>query len=374
MRILDIRERTVAIGSNMRNASIGFDSMTASAVVLFTDEDVKGYAFDSIGRYGKGALLRERFIPRLAQADPASLLDEAGLIDPAACVRIAMANEKPGGHGERPGAIGLIEAAAWDLRAKMQRLPLWRSISEYYRVRDASPEISVYASCGHFRPNDDLRIELEKVRDAGYELVKIKLGGASVADDARRIAPLSNQGLKVAVDVNGMLAPHIAERWFAALDAFGLAWIEEPAPPLDFELLAKYSAMSATPIATGENLFSFDDARNLLRYGGLRRERDFVQFDPLLSYGLCEFAKILDIYRAAGWEKEYFLPHAGHLFAAHCVAGLKLGMAEAAPDATLPYGGFWDGVRVAGGRITIPELPGAGYEAKANLFAILEST
>jgi D(-)-tartrate dehydratase len=49
-------------------------------------------------------------------------------------------------------------------------------------------------------------------------------------------------------------------------------------------------------------------------------------------------------------------------------------MAEAAPDATLPYGGFWDGVRVAGGRVTIPELPGAGYEAKANLFAILEST
>ena len=373
MHIVDIRERTVSIGSAMRNASIAFDTMTASALVLETESGI-GYAFDSIGRYGKGALLRERFIPRLLQAERGSLLDAAGLIDPAACARAAMANEKPGGHGERPGAIGLIEAAAWDLRAKMQRVPLWRSISEYYGVRDVSPEIPVYASCGHFRPNDDLRIESGKVRDAGYALIKIKLGGVDVSDDARRVETVSTQGIKVAVDVNGMLAPHIVERWFAALDAFGLAWIEEPAPPLDFELLAKYSAMSTTPIATGENLFSFDDARNLLRYGGLRRERDFVQVDPLLSYGLGEFARILDTYRAAGWEKKHFLRHAGHLFAAHCVAGLKLGMAEAAPDAALPYGGFWDGVRVAGGRVTIPDLPGAGYEAKANLFAILEST
>jgi D(-)-tartrate dehydratase len=263
MRILDIRERTVAIGSNMRNASIAFDSMTASALVMKAG-NLNGYAFDSIGRYGKGALLRERFIPRLAQADATSLLDDGGLIDPAACVRVAMANEKAGGHGERPGAIGLIEAAAWDLRAKIQRVPLWRSISEYYGVLDASPEIAVYASCGHFLAGTPLETEVARVRDAGYSAVKIKLGGVDVSDDARRVETVSTQGIKIAVDVNGMLAPHIAERWFAALDAFGLAWIEEPAPPLDFELLAKYSAMSATPIATGENLFSFDDARNLL--------------------------------------------------------------------------------------------------------------
>ena len=78
-------------------------------------------------------------------------------------------------------------------------------------------------------------------------------------------------------------------------------------------------------------------------------------------------------YEAAGWKRSQFLPHAGHLFAAHCVAGLGLGMAEAAPDAALPYGGYWDGVRVAGGRVTIPDAPGAGFERKANLYALLES-
>jgi L-alanine-DL-glutamate epimerase-like enolase superfamily enzyme len=161
--------------------------------------------------------------------------------------------------------------------------------------------------------------------------------------------------------------------WLDALAPFKLAWIEEPAPPLDFEQLKECVRSSATPLATGENLFSFDDARNLLRYGGLRPERDFVQVDPLLAYGVTEYSKILAAYEAAGWKRRQFLPHAGHLFAAHCVAGLGLGMAEAAPDSSLPYGGYWDGVRVAGGRVTIPDVPGAGYERKANLYALLES-
>jgi len=143
--------------------------------------------------------------------------------------------------------------------------------------------------------------------------------------------------------------------------------VEEPAPPLDFEFLKQCAETTSIPLATGENLFSFDDARNLLRYGGLRRGKDFVQVDPLLSYGVDEYVKILGL-----WDRRQFMPHAGHLFAAHCVAGLGLGMAEAAPDASLPYGGYWDGVRVDAGRVKIPDAPGAGFEAKRNLFAILE--
>jgi L-alanine-DL-glutamate epimerase-like enolase superfamily enzyme len=47
-------------------------------------------------------------------------------------------------------------------------------------------------------------------------------------------------------------------------------------------------------------------------------------------------------------------------------------MAEAAPDASLAYGGYWDGVRPAGGRLTIPDAPGVGFERKRQLFALLE--
>ncbi len=373
MRIRALREHTVPVGAAMRNAAIAFDAMTASALVMQTDAGLTGYAFDSIGRYGKGALLRERFIPRLLAARPDSLLDTAGLIDPPACAAAAMANEKPGGHGERPGAVALIEAAAWDLRAKAQKLPLWRSLADYYGVPGARGEVGVYATCGHFRTDDVLGDEVRRAIDAGYRCVKIKVAGEVDADLRRleRAAAALDPAARWAVDLNCALAPAAAERWFDAVTPFKLAWIEEPAPPLDFELTREYAGMTPAPLATGENLFSFDDARNLLRYGGLRPQRDFVQVDPLLCYGVHEYVRIVGLF--AGWERTQFLPHAGHLFAAHCVAGLALGMAEAAPDATLPHGGYWDGVRVAAGRVAIPSAPGVGYELKPNLFRLLET-
>jgi L-alanine-DL-glutamate epimerase-like enolase superfamily enzyme len=355
----------------MRNASIGFDAMTASAVVLVTDRGLKGFAFDSIGRYGKGGLLRERFFPRLLAAKPESLLDRGGLIDPAACARAVMANEKGGGHGERPGAVALIEAAAWDMRAKMQGVPLWRSIADYYDTKNAQSTLTAYATCGHFRTDDVLTDEVHRAIAAGYRCVKIKAAGEIDSDMKRleRAAAALDSGAQWAVDVNGALPTASARNWLDAMAPFKLAWVEEPVPPLDFERLKDCAEGTSIPLATGENLFSLDDARNLLRYGGLRREKDLVQVDPLLAYGVDEYVKILDLF---GWDRRRFVPHAGHLFVAHCVAGLGLGMAEAAPDASLPYGGFWDGVRVDAGRVRIPDAPGAGYEAKRNLFAILE--
>jgi L-alanine-DL-glutamate epimerase-like enolase superfamily enzyme len=362
MRIVEVRERTVSIAAPMRNAAIAFGEMTASAVAMVSDRGITGYAFDSVGRYGKGSLLRERFFPRLLNQE---LNDETGLIDPSACARAAMANEKPGGHGERPGAIGLIEAAAWDLRAKAQGVPLWRSIADYYG-REGGSTISVYASCGHFRDDRALADEVRKALGAGYTLVKIKADGTEA--DFPRIGAALAAGGRIAVDLNGALD---SGRWLERVAQFRVAWIEEPAPPLDYQRLRQFTDISPAPIATGENLFSFDDARNLLRYGGLRPERDYVQIDPLLAYGVAEYVRILDLYGA--WPRRQFLPHAGHLFNAHCVAGLGLGMAEAAPDASLAYGGYWDGVRIDGGRVKIPDAPGVGYEAKANLFAVMES-
>ena len=358
MRIAELRERTVSIAAPMRNAAIGFGEMTASAVAMVSDRGITGYAFDSIGRYGKGALLRERFFPRvLGQSFD-------GLVDPPAVARAAMANEKAGGHGERPGAVALIEAAAWDLRAKMQGVPLWRCLADYYRT-NGSGTLSAYASCGHFRTDDVLTDEVKRAVDTGYRCVKIKVAGEVDADLKRleRASAALPAGTQWAVDANGAA---VSEAWFDAVSPFNLAWIEEPAPPLDFERLARLAGLGQ-PIATGENLFSYDDARNLVRYGGLRRERDFIQVDPLLAYGVDEYVRMLEL-----WPRAQFMPHAGHLFNAHCVAAFGLGMAEAAPDASLVYGGYWDGVRVEAGRVKIPDAPGAGYEAKRNLFAILE--
>ena len=360
----------------MRNASIGFDQMTASALTIETDQGV-GYAFDSIGRYGKSGLLRERFIPRLLAARSDDLCDHRGVIDPLRARQVMMANEKDGGHGERAGAVGLLDAALWDLRAKIEGVPLWRALADRYGMRLASAEIPTYGSCGHFTDGADAAELVAQVRravDLGYTTIKIKLGGSDLDTDVRRVEAAQAvlpAGGRLAVDVNGQLIAGLAPRWFAAMAARAVAWVEEPTSALDYAALALLAEQSPLPIATGENIFSFDDARNLLRYGGLRRDRDLLQFDMLLAYGVDELVRIVRLFSGLGWTRAHFYPHAGHLFAAHCVAGLKLGSAEAAPDPSLSYGAYWDGVPVRDGMITIPDLPGVGYEAKANLIALM---
>ena len=130
MKIVDFRDTVVPIKSEIRNAYIDFGQMTVSVVALITDvvrdgKPVVGFGFNSNGRYAPGGLLRERFVPRLLAADPRELLDETGEnLDPARIWNVVMRNEKPGGHGERSVAVGVIDMAAWDAVAKIAGVPL----------------------------------------------------------------------------------------------------------------------------------------------------------------------------------------------------------------------------------------------------------
>jgi L-alanine-DL-glutamate epimerase-like enolase superfamily enzyme len=139
MRIVDIQEKTVSIASDIRNAYIDFSKMTVSVLALTTDvirdgRPVVGYGFNSNGRYAQGALLRERFIPRIMTADPRGLICQEGdNLDPFRIWDVMMANEKPGGHGERSVAVGVIDMAVWDAVAKIEGKPLYRLLSDRYR-------------------------------------------------------------------------------------------------------------------------------------------------------------------------------------------------------------------------------------------------
>jgi L-alanine-DL-glutamate epimerase-like enolase superfamily enzyme len=132
MRVVEVREKTVSIASPIANAYIDFSKMTCSIVTVVTDvvregKPVVGYGFNSNGRYGQGALMRERFLPRLLEAAPEQLIDrENDNLDPFAIWKVLMTNEKPGGHGERSVAVGVIDMAVWDAVAKIAGQPLWR--------------------------------------------------------------------------------------------------------------------------------------------------------------------------------------------------------------------------------------------------------
>src|SRR5512140_214833 len=195
MKIVDIREKTLPISSSIRNAYIDFSKMTTSLVAVVTDvvrdgKRVVGYGFNSNGRYGQGGLIRERFVPRLKEADPKTLLDDAGdNLDPDKVWATLMSNEKPGGHGERSVAVGTIDMAVWDAVAKIAGKPLFRLLAERHG-RSANPRVFVYAAGGYYYPGKDdtaLRAEMRGYLDRGYNVVKMKIGGASIADDRQRI-------------------------------------------------------------------------------------------------------------------------------------------------------------------------------------------
>ena len=378
MRIVDIRETTSPIGSSIRNAYIDFARMTTSLVAVVTDlvrdgRRVVGYGFNSNGRYGQGGLIRERFAPRLLEADPRSLLDDAGeALDPDRVWAAMMRNEKPGGHGERSVAVGTIDMAIWDAVAKAAGEPLFRLLARRHG-RAADPRVFVYAAGGYYAPDkgpDALRAEMRGYVDRGYTVVKMKIGGADQAEDRRRIeAVLAEIGgdARLAVDANGRFDLDTALSYARLLREYPLFWFEEPGDPLDFALQAALAPEYPGPMATGENLFSHQDARNLLRYGGLRPDRDWLQFDCALSYGLCEYQRTLKAVAEAGWSWRRCIPHGGHQMSLNIAAGLGLGGNEDYPDLFQPYGGFPDGVRVEDGHVTLPESPGLGFEGKAEL-------
>ncbi|MDB5512584.1 MAG: mandelate racemase, partial [Enterovirga sp.] len=195
VKIIDVKEITQPISSPIRNAYIDFSKMTTSLVAVVTDvvrdgRRVVGYGFNSNGRYGQGGLIRERFRDRILEAAPESLLDESeSNLDPDKVWAAMMQNEKPGGHGERSVAVGTIDMAVWDAVAKIAGRPLFRLLAERCG-REANPRVFVYAAGGYYYPGKDdsaLRAEMRSYVERGYNVVKMKIGGASIAEDAARI-------------------------------------------------------------------------------------------------------------------------------------------------------------------------------------------
>jgi L-alanine-DL-glutamate epimerase-like enolase superfamily enzyme len=384
MRIIDVRQTTVPIASPLKNAYIDFSKMDVSVLALVTDVErdgrrVVGYGFNSNGRYAPHGLLRDRFIPRLMEAEPHSLLSDDGEnLDPHRVWAALMTGEKPGGHGERSVAVGVIDMAIWDIVAKIEGKPLYRVLADRYRNGETDDRVWVYAAGGYYEPGKDLQALQDEMRGylgLGYTTVKMKIGGASLEEDLRRIEAVlevvDGDGSRLAVDANGRFDLETAIAYANALAPYGLRWYEEAGDPLDYQLQARLGEVYPHTLATGENLFSVQDARNLIRYGGMRSDRDVLQFDCALSYGLVEYLRILDMLDEHGWSRRTVVPHGGHQISLNMAAGLGLGGNESYPGVFQPFGGFADTVPVEDGYVALPNAPGIGFEQKANLWVVM---
>ena len=383
MRIVDIRETAVPLNSTLANSSIDFSEMTTSVVAVITDvvrggKPVCGFAFNSTGRYACGAQMRARFIPRILKARADSLLDDAGNIAPEKILAVMMQNEKSGGHSERSVGIGTIEVAIWDAVAKIAEKPLYRVLAERFNGGKIPDKVFCYVGGGWYAPGKttkDLQIEMRGHLDAGYTMVKMKVGGLPLDQDLARVEAVKSvlpSGALLAVDANSKFDRNAALAYARGLEPFGLRWFEEPCDPLDFALLAEIAAVYRPPLSTGENLFSTQDVENLVRFGGLRPERnDVIQIDPPQAYGIVQYARTLEMLAQHGWPRACMFPHGGNQMSLAIAAGFGLGGAESYPGVFGDFGGFADDARIENGSITLSDRPGIGFEGQAQLYRIM---
>lgn len=385
MRIVDIRETAVPINSTLANSGFNFSEMTSSVVAVITDvirdgKPVTGFAFNSTGRYACGAQMRARFIPRILNAPPQSLLNEAGdNLAPEKILAVMMRNEKSGGHSERSIGIGTIEVAIWDAVAKIADKPLHALLAERYNGGKIADKVFCYVGGGWYAPGKttrDLLDEMQGHLDAGYTMLKMKVGGMALKDDLARVEAVKAMlppGGTLAVDANSKFSRDEALAYARGLQPFGLRWFEEPCDPLDYAVLAEIAAHYDAPLSTGENLFSTQDVENLVRFGGLTpARRDVIQVDPPQAYGIVQYARTLDMLARHRWPRSLLFPHGGNQMSLAIAAGFGLGGAESYPGVFGDFGGFADDATLDNGYLKLSDRPGIGFEGQARLYRIMK--
>ena len=385
MKIKKILELTVPIHSTQRNSRFDFSKMNTSIVAVISDvirngRPLIGYAFNSFGRYGCGALLRERFIPKILEAPPESLFnDSQDNFDAQKIMNCLLARERAGGHAERSIPLGTIEVAVWDLIAKIQDRPLYLTLADFFNNGKSLAKVPCYVGGGWYFPgqtSNDLRQEMLKYLDDGYEMVKMKIGGLTMSEDVSRVETVLSVvsgGNNLAVDATCGFDRTRALAYAQALKQFELRWYEEPCDPMDFELYRELTEIYPHALATGENLSGERELQNFLRYSKFRPNLDIIQVDPPLSYGIGEYAKMMRLGKTLGFGAKSFFPHGGNLMCLHVVAGLGAAACEAYTGVFGIFGGFGNEVRIESGYANLPESPGIGFERQPQLYEIMRS-
>ena len=383
MRITEVRELAVKLEGGVANAVVNFSEHTVSLVAVITDvvrggKPVVGYGFNSIGRFAQSGIIRDRMIPRLMAATPASLLAEGGdRFDPAKVLATILRNEKPGGHGDRAGAAAAIEQAIWDLNAKLADEPACVTIARAFGREPAAGPVEVYTGGGYYYApgtGQTLRDEFLRYREMGFRSFKMKIGGAPLAQDMKRVEEaleVAGGGDRLMVDANGRFDLPTALAYARELKPLGLRWFEEIGDPLDYQLNREVIEAYGGPVATGENLFYSIDTLNLVRFGGMRPGKDVFQMDGGLSYGITEYARIIQVLESNGFDRAQAVPHGGHLINLHVVVGLGLGACEAYPGVFQPFGGYSKECEIRDARVRPSDAPGFGLEQKGELLPFI---
>jgi D-galactarolactone cycloisomerase len=271
-----------------------------------------------------------------------------------------------GRKGVAMSAIGAIDIALWDIRAKQRQQPLYRLLG------GTRPEVDAYASALLWQ--DDLAVlqaEASRHAEAGFRTMKMRLGRDPDYDRAAVAAVTSviGAGRRVAVDGTHRYSLEQATDLAAFLADHDVAWFEEPFPPEDIDTYAALRLVGRIPVAAGENEFGVQGFAELLRCGAI----DIAQPDAARTGGISEALRIGELAATQGvpvithtWNDAVAL-----LANAHVVAALANGQMVEVDQTGNP---FIDRLGISpldfdDGRLRLPETPGLGIELDPEVIA-----
>ena len=249
-------------------------------------------------------------------------------------------------------AVSGLDMAAWDAVARAAGLPLCTLLG-------GSPgPVRSYNSNGLWlAPPEAVAAEACELRDeGGFAGLKLRLGRADFRDDLATVVAVREavgDDVALMVDFNQGLDRSEALQRCHALDALGLAWIEEPLVYDDLDGHAQLAAELATPIQIGENFYGPRDLQAALS----RRACDLVMPDFMRIGGVTGWLRAASIAGTAG------VPVSTHLYpevAAHVMRVTETAHWLEWQDwievlLRSPY-------PVRDGALCIPETPGLGLE------------
>ncbi len=331
------------------NGAVGSGKTSVPVVVLTTDVGLEGIGLGS----HEGI---DTLFPALEGQDPRAVV---ALYD-----RMLAWVFKRGHAGAVFGAIGALDMALWDLKAKAVEQPLWRLLGARDHV------VPAYASGLDGPLADDELIRLHKqFAERGLQAVKLK-GGLDVAADLRRLDVLSElyrdetgQAPALMLDANETWSRKEAVRHIRRIEEHvDLAWIEEPVRRWDVDGLGMVTRSVRAAVATGENLTGLEQFRPLVTANAV----DIVQTGSV--WGITHFLRVSALAHAfdlpispVGYDANP-LGHAAAVVPNHLSIEIQ--------DLATPVGISAD-QEVADGHLVLGESPGLGYTLDEDAIARL---
>lgn len=357
MRIIDVNYHVLDFGRRsmrLRNSTLDFTTQAAYVIEIQTSEGITGYALTANrGAYGGRELVEGPIRDALLGQDPRNIKQLWN--------RVVSGWRKPVSAGSIVTAAAGVDIALWDILGKVADLPL---VTLLGGSRDRVP---VYAAGGYYAEGkgvDDLAAEMLRYLDLGYTSVKMKVGGASMAEDVERVGAVRaavGPAIQLKIDANYAWSSAEAVRFAHRVAEFDVFWIEEPAHPSDHRGHRRIRDAVPMAVASGENLYGLFESRPFLEHNAV----DYLQVDANLAGGVTEWLRVA---AAADAAHCVMAPHGEPLIHQHLVGAHPGSHAvEMYPELQAFLQQIAPVPQIVDGFLQIADVPGIGWEPEPGL-------